>query len=116
MFSEFNVRAEVSQVETLDVQPIRKARMLLRIAKQAAKTAGRLSLLSQYHYRIDNPLIGARFREAAQRLVDVQQEVRLHARNALVRVPKPLGYGYTPRGNAYPSWSLTSEPARGEAR
>lgn len=104
MFSEFNVNAEVSRVEALDVNPVRKARMLLRIARRAKSAARRLVMLSQHHFRIGDPLCGARFREAAQRLCGVHEDVRRRAGAALSAVPQPAGYGFTHEGNAYPVW------------
>lgn len=111
MFSEFNVRAEISRIEALDVRPMRKARMLLAIARRAKKAAGRLVLLSRHHYRENDPLCGARFREAAQRLLNVVADVRQRAHFALGAVPEPLGYGYTSEGNAYPTWSRSDAQA-----
>lgn len=107
MFSEFNVRAEVSRIENLDVRPVHKARLLLKVARRARSAAGRLVLLSRYHFGIGDPLCGARFREAAQRLLAVYAEVRERARVALSQVPEPIGYGYTACGNAYPTWNLS---------
>ena len=112
MFSEFNVRAEVSRVEAMDANPVRKARMLLSIAKGLRSAAGRLVLLSQHHFRAGDPLCGARFREAAHRLCEVHEEVRAKARKALRPVPEPVGYGFTAVGNAYPVWNASE---RGEA-
>ena len=106
MLSEFNVRAEASHVEALEVRPMRKARMLLAIAKKVKLAARRLTLLSQYHYREGNVLIAARFREAAQRLCNVHEDVRDRAVLALRPASRSLGYGYAPRDKAYPAWKL----------
>ena len=116
LFSEFNVRAEVSRIETLDVSPMRKARMLLSIAKRARSAARRLVLLSQHHFTIGDPLCGARFREAAHRLCGVYEEVRGRAGTVLGSVPQPVGYGFTDQGNAYPVWHPTPGTLTGGSR
>lgn len=116
MLSEFNVRAEVSHIEALDVSPLQKARMLLKVAKRVKAAARRLAMLSQHHYRIEDPLCGARFREAAQRLVDMHAEVRTRAAGCLRGTPKHVGYGYTPSGNAYPTWNVAELTPLGGAR
>lgn len=113
MFSEFNVRADVSHVEALDARPLRKARMLLRIARKVRAAASRLGILSRHHYGIEDPLGGARFQEASNRLFTLYIEVRAHARAALRTASEPLGYGYAPRERAYPSWSVSDDPKIG---
>ena len=116
MFSEFNVRAEVSRIEAMDANPMRKARLLLGVAKRARSAARRLVLLSQHHFKIGDPLCGARFREAAHRLCGVHEEVRGRAGAVLRAVPQPVGYGFTAEGNAYPVWNATRESLSGGAR
>lgn len=113
MFNEINVRAEVTRVESLNVRPIRKTRMLLSIAKRAKIAAGRLVALSQQYYGDNDPLCGARFREAAERLLQNYRDIRQRAGEALRVDSQPLGFGYEPRGSAYPKWSLqASGPLR----
>jgi hypothetical protein len=116
LLSEFNVRAEASRIEVLQANPIHKARMLLGVARRVRSAACRLVLLSQHHFRIGDPLCGARFREAAHRLCDVHEEIRAKARRILRPVPEPAGYGYTPMGNAFPLWNESEEAAVGGAR
>ncbi|GEM_PF-5912975 len=89
MLKEFNVHTEVSRVEATDASPIQKARRLLQIAKRVRTAARRLAILGQRGYREGgDPLRAARFREAAQRLCGVYEDVRSQAGRAL-RTPRP---------------------------
>jgi hypothetical protein len=108
VLSEFNIRAEINAIEALDATPVHRTKAFLRLAKRVVSAAGRLTTLSRHYYREGDPLRGARFREAAQRLCDVHDDLRARATVALRSVPTPLGYGYAPRADAVPHWEATA--------
>ncbi|RYG25629.1 hypothetical protein EON82_06450 [bacterium] len=83
LIEEFKIRAQVAGIEASTEPPMRKARLILRLARRiraAAKTLGALSVRS---FREGDALRGARMREATDRLIDTHAELRAHADKAL---------------------------------
>jgi len=83
LIDEFKIRAQVAGIEASPQPPIRKARLILRLARRIRSAAASLAALSQRSFRDGDTLRGARMREATQRLIATHEEVRAHAGAAL---------------------------------
>lgn len=89
MIDEFKIRKQVAGIEASTQPPLRKARLILRLARSirtAAKTLGRHS---QRSFRDGDVLRAARMHEATQRLIEAHAEVRAHAGAALAEEQHP---------------------------
>jgi len=90
LIDEFKIRAQVAGIEASPQPPIRKARLILRLARRIRSAATSLAALSQRSFRDGDALRGARMREATQRLIATHEEVRAHAGAALAEAgPAP---------------------------
>jgi hypothetical protein len=79
LIEEFKIRAQVAGIEASTQPPIRKARLILQIARRIRSAAKTLGALSQRSFRVGDALRGARMREATERLIDTHAELRAHA-------------------------------------
>lgn len=87
MIDEFKIRKQVAGIEASPQPPLRKARHILRLARQIRSAAKKLAFLSQRSFREGDSLRGARMREATQRLIETHAEVRAQAGAALAEMP-----------------------------
>ena len=83
LIEEFKIRAKVAGIEASTQPPIRKARLILRLARRVRSAAKTLGALSQRSFREGDALRGARMREATDRLIETHSELRAHADAAL---------------------------------
>ena len=83
LIEEFKIRAKVAGIEASTQPPIRKARLILQLARRVRSAAKTLGALSQRSFREGDALRGARMREATDRLIDTHSELRAHADAAL---------------------------------
>lgn len=102
MIDEFKIQKQVAGIEASAQPPLRKARLILRLARSIRSAATNLSRLSQRSFREGDALRAARMREAGDRLIEVHAEVRAHAGAALTDPHRSAdalsaGGGRTPR-------------------
>jgi hypothetical protein len=83
LIEEFKIRSQIADIEAAAAPPMRKARLILRMARSLRAAAGRLAHLSRRSFREGDPLRGARMREATQRLLQAHAELRDRAGAAL---------------------------------
>ena len=87
MIDEFKIQKQVAGIEASTETPIRKARLILRLARGMRKAATSLGSLSQRAFRDGDALRAARMKEAGDRLAEAHQEVREKAGAALSNPP-----------------------------
>ena len=83
MIDEFKIQKQVAGIEASGQPPIRKARLILRLARRIRAAARSLGAHSLASFREGDALRAARMREGADRLNDAHAEVRSHAAAAL---------------------------------
>lgn len=83
LIDEFKIQKQVAGIEASGQPPIRKARLILRLARRIRAAAQSLGALSQRSFRDGDSLRAARMREGAERLIDTHAQVRSHAAAAL---------------------------------
>ena len=83
MVTEFEIRRELSAIDSAALDSLSKARRLLRLAKRVQDGALTLAHLSLRKLQEGDGEAAARFRAAARRLVDLHEEIRVNARTTL---------------------------------
>ncbi len=83
MIDEFKIQKQVAGIEASAEPPLRKARLILRLARGIRKAAENLTHLGQRAFSEGDALRAARMREAGDRLIETHAEVRAHAGAAL---------------------------------
>ncbi|RYG47302.1 hypothetical protein EON79_07735 [bacterium] len=106
MTNEIYIRAAVQRIEDSDATPMRKVRMLLKVARDVRPAARRLASIGEQQYRSGDRLGGARFVEASRRLERLRLDLRSKASDLLNPQPRPLTFGYAPGKDAYPRWQV----------
>ena len=93
MIDEFKIQKQVAGIEASAQPPLRKARLILRLARRIRSAARNLALQGQRSFRDGDPMRGARMHEGAERLIETHAQVRAHAKEALsdsgASPPKP---------------------------
>lgn len=89
MIDEFKIRKQVAGIEASDKPPLRKARLILRLARRIRAAARTLAFQGQRSFREGDALRGARMREGADRLIETHAQVRAHAKEALSEDAEP---------------------------
>lgn len=115
MISEFKLRSELALIERTPDKPVRKARRIVRLVRQARRSAVALLHLGQCFAAEGDGGRAARFLDAARRLQVACDELREKARVALKSTSEPAGFGYRNVGNAYPKWAASLEAAQSPA-
>ncbi len=83
MIDEFKIRKQVAGIAASPEPPLRKARLILRLARRVRAAAHALGGHSRQSFREGDTLRAARMREATERLIDTHAEIRAHAGAAL---------------------------------
>ena len=89
LIDEFKIRKQVAGIEASTQPPLRKARLILRLARSLRTAAKSLGKHSQRSFRDGDLLRAARMHEATERLIEAHAEVRAHAGAALVEDHPP---------------------------
>ena len=83
MIDEFKIRKQVAGIAASSEPPLRKARLILRLARRVRAAAHALGGHSRRSFQAGDTLRAARMREATDRLIDTHAEIRAHAGTAL---------------------------------
>ncbi len=83
MVTEFEIRREFSRIDASDHAPLRKARMMLRLARRVRVGAARLAQLSYGLMQDCMNEQGSRMQEASRRLCDLHDDIRARAAEVL---------------------------------
>ncbi len=83
MLTEFDVRREMSAIERAAMHPLRKARRLVNIARQARREARMLRQGAEILAQDCKDEEAGRVRRAVQKLLDLNREVMDRARRIL---------------------------------
>lgn len=92
MIDEFKIQKQVAGIEASAQPPLRKARLILQLARNIRTAARSLGALSQRSFQSGDSLRAARMREGAERLHETHAEVRRHAKAALSEEREPAGH------------------------
>jgi hypothetical protein len=83
LIDEFKIQKQVAGIEASTQPPLRKARLMLRLARSLRSAARTLAFQGQRSFREGDPLRGARMREGADRLIETHALVRAQAKTVL---------------------------------
>lgn len=83
MIDEFKIQKQVAGIAASPEPPLRKARLILRLARRVRDAARALGGHSHRSFQDGDTLRAARMREAGDRLIETHAEIRAKAGAAL---------------------------------
>lgn len=102
--NEFRIRQELRDIELLPTPPLRRARQILKLRREARLGAVQMEGFSRLFLEAGDGDRAGRFRAAAKRMEKLSEDLRHCARAWLGASPTPMSFGYAPRASAYPQW------------
>lgn len=104
MVNEFRIRQELRAIELLPAPPLRRARQILKLRREARLGAAQLEGFSRLFLEAGDSDRAVRFLAASKRMTKLSQDLRSCACAWLGDSPSPMSFGYSPRSAAYPRW------------
>ena len=108
MVTEFEIRREFLRISSSDHAPLRKARLLLRLARKVRSGIFRLASLKDALMQDCMNEQAARMHDAAKRLTALHDEIRRRA-SEILGGKHAHGFEYNARNAAYPAWTVRDE-------